>query len=135
VEERASIAAEKGVEAIAITDHDAINEDLERRSAVKEGVEVITGVEVRANLFRTKNEILGYFANPTNPKLQSILERARRFRTERNREIVESINAVTGLNLYYNDLVAQVDGNLGRPHLAEELVDRGIVDSISEAFN
>lgn len=135
VEKRAELAAERGLGAIAITDHDTITDSLTARSERIKGVEVITGVEVRADLFDTKAEILGYYVDPTNDRLQSVLERARRFRDQRNQAMVERLSAETGLDLSYERLESSVDGNLGRPHLAQRLVEGGVVDSIDEAFD
>ncbi|WP_435183461.1 PHP domain-containing protein [Halobellus sp. EA9] len=134
VDQRVTIAADRGLETIAITDHDVIDEWFETRSTTQQNVQVITGVEVRADLFDTKIEILGYFVDPNDPKLQTMLERARSFRIERNRKLVKNLSAFADLDLCYEALNAEVEGNLGRPHLAEVLIERGVVDSIGEAF-
>lgn len=132
--ERVESAADQGIEHVAITDHDIIHEGLERPVEIRAGVEVITGVEIRADLFETKVELLGYFINPSHSGLRDLLVQAREFRRERNRALVDALGTETCLELSYEFLAASVEGNLGRPHLASLLVEEGIVDSIGAAF-
>jgi len=135
VDDRVDQAAEHDLEAIAITDHDCISESLTEREETRRGIDLITGVEIRADLFETKVELLGYFVDPTNEMLTDVLSRARGFRRERNRKLVSNLADATGLNLSYAALAEEADGALGRPHLAELLVEEGLVDSIGEAFD
>lgn len=135
VEERVEQARERGLEAIAVTDHDRIAEEFEGRVERRGDVELVTGVEVRADCLDTKVEVLGYFVDPSSPELEAVLSTARRYRRERNREMVGRLAVATGLDLDYETLAASVDGGLGRPHLADRLVEAGVVDSIGEAFD
>jgi predicted metal-dependent phosphoesterase TrpH len=134
VDERIEQADERGLDAIAITDHDTISESLTERVTHRDGIELISGVEVRADIFDTKVEILGYYVNPTEETLQDTLEQARQFRRDRNETMVENLTEATGLDLSYEAIRAEADGNLGRPQMAQQLVDAGLVDSIGEAF-
>lgn len=134
VRQRARLAAEEGVETIAVTDHDSIAESLTARTQRMNGVELVTGVEVRADLFDTKIEILGYFLDPSDASLRAMLRQAREYRRDRNRELVETLAVETSLDLSYESLSDSVDGILGRPHLAEVLIEAGVVDSVAEAF-
>ncbi|MFD1588088.1 PHP domain-containing protein [Halorientalis brevis] len=134
VAERVAQAADRGLEAIAITDHDAISETLTEPVTRRDGLEVVTGVEARADVEGTKIEILGYYVSPENERLRELLARAREFRHERNEALIENLNAATGLSLDYDDLQAAARGSLGRPHVAQALVDAGLVDSIDAAF-
>lgn len=134
VSERLSRAADRGFDAIAVTDHDVIPDGMSERCTVRDGVELITGVEVRADVSDTKVEILGYYIDPTERTLRSTLERAREFRVKRNRALVEQVAAETGLDITYESLAASVEGGLGRPHVADRLVEEGVVDSVGAAF-
>lgn len=134
VSERIDQAAARDLDTIAVTDHDIIPDAVTDRSTVQEGVELVAGVEVRADLFDSKIEILGYYVDPSHEDLQELLATARGFRETRNRKLVENIVVETGLDLTYESLAESVDGNLGRPQIADVLVKRGVVDSIGEAF-
>jgi len=135
VEERVAQAKERGLEAISITDHDCIPPLLSSRRAFYDGVEVVTGVEIRADIFDTKIEVLGYYVDPNNEHLESILKEVRGYREKRNREMVSKLADVTGLDITYGSLEGSVDGSLGRPHLADILIEEGFADSVSEAFD
>lgn len=135
VEERIQQAHEKNIEVIAITDHGCISSELNAGSEKRGDVEVITGVEIRADLLDTKIEILGYFIDPENEELSYVLETARDFRETRNRELISNLNDATGLSLSYRKLKEEVGGELGRPHLADRLVSEGLADSIGHAFD
>jgi len=133
-EDRLAQARERGLEAIAITDHDRVIDSLGAGSRTEDDLEIITGVEIRADLFETKVELLGYFVDPADRTLAGVLERARQYRTERNRELVAQLNEATDIKLDYEALQSSVRGGLGRPHLAGKLLEAGYVDSIGEAF-
>lgn len=96
---------------------------------------MITGTEVRADVCETKVELLGYYIDPKDETLRSVLQQAREYRRERNRKIISKLNSVSDLNREYDCIRERADGILGRPHIADVLVDEGLVDSISEAFN
>jgi len=135
VEQRVEQAKERNLEAISITDHDCIPPSLSSRRGSYDGVEVVTGVEIRAGIFDTKIEILGYYVDPNGEKLNSLLEKVQGYREQRNRELVSKLADVTHLDVTYESLVESVDGELGRPHMADLLIEEGFVDTVSEAFD
>lgn len=134
VGDRIQQAQNIGLEAIAITDHDTISGELNCRVSSQNEIELITGVEVRADVGNTKVELLGYYINPTNTDLIHLLEKVRSYRRDRNREIITQLREATNLNRSYDDIRTEVNGILGRPHIADILIEEGIVDSISTAF-
>lgn len=134
VAERIERAADLGLSAIAVTDHDGIDPGLEGRRRLVGDLEVITGVEVRAGCRETKVELLGYYVDPDDDALQDLLAEVRGYRERRNRELVDRVAAATEVETSYDALAAGVDGGLGRPHVAELLVEEGVVDSIGAAF-
>jgi predicted metal-dependent phosphoesterase TrpH len=132
--ERIDQAKARGLDAIAITDHDRILAELGPGSTREQGLDVITGVEIRADVFDTKVEILGYYVDPENPALEAVLEQAREYRRERNQQLVAAVTDATQLELDYETLREEVNGGLGRPHIASLLVEAGLVSSVGEAF-
>ena len=123
-----------GLSCIAITDHDVISEALSGRDDVLGGVETITGVEIKATFGNVAGEILGYFVDPAAPRLRGLLEGLKRSRIERMQQMVELCSAHTGAKIAFDDVRAIAAGNLGRPHLARILIERGVVRSFDEAF-
>ncbi len=135
VADRVDQAQERGLSAIAVTDHDTISTDLDGRFSVHSDIELVTGVEVRAGVKDTKVELLGYYVDPTDERLNAVLEQVREYRRDRNRRLVECLRDLAGLKRSYEDVRATADGILGRPHIAGVLVDEGVVDSVGEAFD
>ena len=135
VAERGQQARERGLGAIAITDHDSVSTDIEDRRTVDGGVELIAGVEVRADVQDTKVELLGYFVDPDDERLADVLAEVREYRRDRNRQIIQRLQETTSLDRPYEDVRAEADGILGRPHIANVLIEEGIVDSIGDAFD
>jgi len=74
VAERVDQARERGLDAVAVTDHDCVSDELEGRSRTFGGVELITGVEIKAEARGTKVEILGYYIDPEDDELNELLE-------------------------------------------------------------
>jgi predicted metal-dependent phosphoesterase TrpH len=135
VDDRIEQAHRQDLDAIAITDHDCISEDLSEPTQRYDGLEVITGVEIKADIFETKVEILGYYVDANSDKLTELLEEVRGYREERNKRMTQNFIDETGIDTSYEDLKSSIDGQLGRPHFARLLVKEGVVDSVSEAFD
>lgn len=133
-------AKQKGLSAIAITDHDSISGIKEAIDAGKAiGVEIIPGVEL-STLWQGKEiHVLGYFLNPDAPRIEETLEKQRNVRKLRNQMMIEKLNEL-GIEITLKEVEARKkdqrkDANVGRPHIAEVLVEKGIVKTINEAFD
>jgi predicted metal-dependent phosphoesterase TrpH len=135
VEDRIKQAQELGLRSIAITDHDTIADEIDQRVTDHGRLELISGVEVRADVSETKVELLGYYVDPTYPALTNLLEEVRSYRRNRNSRIISRLRDVSSFDRAYEDIRADVDGIVGRPHIAEMLIKDGIVDSIGAAFD
>jgi len=129
-------ARSKGLQAVAITDHDTIEgleEALEEGNRL--GFEVIPGIEVSAAFSPGSMHLLGYFLDIHHPVLVERLRFLQRARAERNPMIVARLNAL-GLKVSYEEVVrASGGGQVGRPHFAQVLVEKKYVESFQEAFN
>lgn len=134
VSDRLEQAVQNGLQAIAITDHDTLSADLSGRVA-NEAVELISGVEVRADVNGTKVELLGYYVDPDDRQLGETLERVREYRHERNQRIFDQLRELTPFDRSYASARTETDDVLGRPHIAGMLVEDGIADSIGDAFD
>ena len=135
IEERAEQAREEGLDAIAITDHDTISNELEPGSQVIEGVEVITGAEIKCEVDGVGIEILGYFLDPEDESMEELFDEMERNRRERMEEMVQNVNEGEGLDLTVEDVEEYAEGTLGRPHLGMALEDIGRASSVNEAFD
>lgn len=135
VAERSQQARECGLDAIAITDHDSVSAEISNRQTVNNGIKLIAGVEVRADVQGTKIELLGYYIDPDDERLDSMLTEIRDYRRDRNQRILSRLRETTSFDRPYEDIREEVDGILGRPHIARILVEEGIVNSIDSAFD
>ena len=129
-------AKSKGLQAIAITDHDTI-EGLEEGVSEGEriGFEVIPGVEISAKHSPGSMHLLGYFFDFHHPFLKERLQYLQKGRAERNPRIVEKLNHL-GIRITYEEVrKASGGGQVGRPHFAQVLVEKGYVRSFQEAFD
>ena len=128
-------ARTKRLQAIAITDHDTIEGVEEALSEGKRiGLEVIPGIEISAEYLHGTMHLLGYFLDIHHPILIEKLDFLQRARAERNPRIVEKLNAL-GIQITYDEVVrVSGGGQVGRPHFAQVLLEKGYVRSIQEAF-
>lgn len=129
-------ARELGLTAIAVTDHDTVsgvNEALAHGAAL--GVEVVPGVEVSSDYRDNNIHVLGYFVDPTSPALRAVADWVRVERAERNEKVVAML-AADGFAISMEELEAAYPGALlGRPHIAEFLMRRGYVESVTDGFD
>jgi 3',5'-nucleoside bisphosphate phosphatase len=128
-------AKAKGLQAIAITDHDTI-EGLEEGLLEGERIdfEVIPGIEISAEHSPGSMHLLGFFLDIHHPTLNERLGYLQKARAERNSKIVERLNRL-GIELTYEDVLkASGGGQVGRPHFAQVLLEKNYVGSFQEAF-
>ena len=128
------LAAEAGLSAVAVTDHDSVDGLPEAMAAGREfGVTVVGGVELSVADGERALHILGLFL-PENPAgLGAVLAGLREKRHDRNRLILDKL-AEAGIHLDYGKVLALAGGAVGRPHIAAALVNMGVVKNMREAF-
>ena len=122
-------AKRTGLEVIAITDHDSvsgIDEAIKRGKEV--GVRVIPGIEI-SSFSNCEIHILGYNFDYKNPAFLQDLAGIQGMRKERNKAILARLNEL-GLPLSFTP---DMDG-VGRLNMAKEMVERGYVKDVNEAF-
>ncbi|MEW6243380.1 MAG: PHP domain-containing protein [Bacillota bacterium] len=129
-------AASRGLQAIAIADHDTIAGIEEAMAeSLRRNVLVIPAVEISTTMEDEDVHILGYYV-PTGPSpLEQFLQRMRAERQVRMRRMIERLRSL-GIFVSEHALIRHLaDGSLGRPHLARVLVAHGVVASEKEAFD
>lgn len=134
-EEVIRLAAEAGLQAVAITDHDNINGILAAMEAGKTyGVEVIPGIELSADYHGIELHILGYLIDPKAECLSDLLDIALANREVRNCTIIKRLRE-KGFDLSMEELRARHPGTvLGRPHIGLLMMEKGYVDSVKQSF-
>lgn len=138
--ELVAIAADLGLRAIALADHDNLDGiDPARAAAEGTGVEVLAGVELSVVWGELRDlHLLGYAFDHDNPRLRAAMTEFRDFRAGRNRQILERVNARLEEEgrapLDFTAVLALAGGTLGRPHIGRALLAAGCVRSMEEAF-
>jgi len=129
------MAKTKGLAAIALADHDSLGGFPELSDAARRSdLEVLTAVELSCEHIGRDLHVLGYGVDPEHDGLQGMLRTFRETRERRGKEIVEKLSAV-GVELDMSKVLARSGKRaLGRPHIAEALVEGGHVKDFREAF-
>lgn len=125
-----------GVRTLALTDHDRSTGWVEAGdAAVERGMTFIPGMELSAKHEWRSVHVLGYLFDPANEALKAETDRIRGDRIGRAERIVRNIGKDYDLN--WEDVLAQttLDATVGRPHIADALVARGIVRDRTAAFD
>lgn len=125
----------RGLATIAITDHDTLT-GVEEGMAAGEacGLRVIPGIEISAVYEPGTLHMLGYFRGYP-ACLEKDLGQVQQGRSDRFPKIIERLNAL-GLMITLEDVIANAGGSqIGRPHIAKALIQKGYVKDFEEAFN
>lgn len=123
-----------GLSAIAITDHDTIGPELPSPVFRCNGIEVICGVEVKADVGGERGEIMGYFLTPGHPALGELFRWMAEARGRRMEAMIERCQQLLGEEITSAEVLSGAAGSVGRPHLAAVLVRRGLARDFEDAF-
>jgi predicted metal-dependent phosphoesterase TrpH len=131
-------AKERGLGAIAITDHDTCSAFAEARAAAAEfenAPEIIAGVEMTCDFHDGVLHLLGYFFDPSEPALLKALTELRARRRERFAAMIARLPAA-GIRVPEGDIteLTSREHSLGRPDLAALLMKHGHAATPNEAF-
>ena len=130
------LAHAHGVRVMALTDHDSTDglEEAERVGA-ELNVRVVPGIELSTDVPGASIHVLGLFVDYHQPHFQEMVYKFRDARISRAAEMAKALA----------DLGAPVDvarimeiageGSVGRPHVAQALLEAGHVATIQEAFD
>jgi len=136
---------------MSITDHDSIDcQQVAIDLAEKAGIRYVSGVELNVTFSHPRYregksvslDFLGYQFDAKNKALADKLQQMAEYREERAAKILRNLNAEfekEGISKLtkrdFEQIQASVDGTLGRPHIADYLVRKGIVRNRQEAFD
>lgn len=128
-------AAEAGLDLIALTDHDTTaGWDEASAAAMQHGIGLVRGIEISCQHRGISIHLLGYLQDPAAPGLVGELDRSRQSRETRAQRIVDLLSV--DVPLHWDDVLEQITpgATIGRPHIADALVAKGIVLSRELAF-
>lgn len=128
-------AVEAGVDVLALTDHDSTAGWEEASQAARTlGVTFVPGLEISCSRDGVSIHLLSYLHDPDEPNLAATLKAARDSREQRAERMVELL--AQDVDITWESVLEQVEpgATIGRPHIADALVARGVVADRAEAF-
>ncbi len=130
-------AAGLGLSVIAIADHDSVDGIAPALAAAKSfpGLTVIPCLEVSTDVPRGEVHILGYFIDYTSAELNAALAHFRDSREGRAKGMIDKL-AGMGINIEWRRVKEIAgEGSVGRPHIAQAMLEKGYITSFKEAFD
>ncbi|HEU4512300.1 MAG TPA: PHP domain-containing protein [Nocardioidaceae bacterium] len=129
-------AREAGIDVLGLTDHDTTEGWAEAaEGAVEEGVTLVRGLEISCKLEGHGVHLTAYLPDPT---YEPLVEELRRVLDGRNARLPATLERLRelGIDIEEED-VRRLAGDaaaMGRPHIADALVKKGVVSHRGEAF-
>lgn len=130
-------AAGLGLSVIAIADHDSVDGIAPALAAAKSfpGLTVIPCVEVSTDVPRGEVHVLGYFIDYTSAELNAALAHFRDSREGRAKGMIDKLSGM-GINIeWWRVKEIAGEGSVGRPHIAQAMLEKGYITSFKEAFD
>ena len=127
-------AVERGLSALAVTDHDTVEGLGRSRLAAGRQLELVPGIELSSAMDGLDLHILGYYLDPEHAPLRARLERFQDERRERAVRMMQRLEALGAPIDPESVFELAGPGVVGRPHVAGALLRAGHVASMDEAF-
>ncbi|MCD6115600.1 PHP domain-containing protein [bacterium] len=134
-EEVVTAAKKAGLKAVGIVDHDTVNGLGEaEKEGEKQDLIIVAGTELSSQYKGMDIHILGYCFDRDNEEMKEYLEKFQHERFIRAEKIVSNLSKI-GVKISIDDVINKAKGkNIGRPHIADVLLENGYVENFQEAF-
>ena len=136
IAENVALALERGLDGIGITDHDT-TEGFVAADAAAAGTDlrIVHGIEFSAEYDGASLHVLAYGVDPANQALRDELQRLSDTRFRRGEMMIEKLRAL-GYDITFEQVRAIAgDDLIARPHVAQAMVESGIVATEKQAFD
>ncbi|MGD0765520.1 MAG: PHP domain-containing protein [Dehalococcoidia bacterium] len=131
------LAVQRGLDILAVTDHDSTEGIVEALAAAAKhpGFTLVPGIEMSTDIPGDEIHVLGFFLDYKDVEFQRTLTMLRGARRDRGRSMVEKLHAM-GIDIPWQRVEELADGGaVGRPHVAQALIEKGYVSTFQEAFD
>ena len=133
-QELLSRAAANGVTCLSVTDHDTVDAYAKLDDSSCPGVTVVPGIELSTNWAGRNIHVVGLNIDPNNNDLANGIRQQKLARLQRAEKIAARLEK-KGMDNPLEEVTKLANGaNIGRPHFARYLVDKGIVTDFRQAF-
>lgn len=136
-EELIALARERGLAVLALTDHDT-TAGIERALAAAThagDIELIPGVELSTDVPGHEIHVLGYFVDWHDPQFLAMIDKFRDGRIGRAEKMVAKLAELGAPVSFARVKEIAGDGAIGRPHVAQALLETGHVQTTRQAFD
>ncbi|MBJ7536755.1 PHP domain-containing protein [Marinomonas transparens] len=134
--ELVDLAVEQGVSLFALTDHDTLDGIPEaRQRAEGHNLSYLNGVELSTQWQGIPLHMVALGFEDNNPELLSVVASNQATRLERGRRIADLLVKQGLPDLFDEALALAGDSQLGRPHFANLLIEKGLVKDANKAFD
>ena len=133
------LAIERGITHLAITDHDTIQAHLQltenNNIYATEKIKIIKGIELSSQWNNMGLHIVGLNIDIHSTAITAAVKHQTQLRIERVKTIAKKLLQRGFPDITQGAMILAGDGQVGRPHIAQHMVDEGLVSSVGQAFN
>lgn len=128
-------AIERGVQTLAITDHDTTaGYRAVKGYAEQQGLNLVPGIELSCQWRGITIHVVGLNIDPEHPVMKAAEAQQGQVRYERAKTIADRLAKKLNTDIDFAAIEALAGGEIGRPHFAQYLVERGLVADRAQAF-
>ena len=133
------LAIERGITHLAITDHDTVQAHLQltenNNIYATEKINIIKGIELSSQWNNMGVHIVGLNIDIHSTAITAAVKHQTQLRIERVKTIAKKLLQRGFPDITQGAMILAGDGQVGRPHIAQHMVDEGLVSSVGQAFN
>jgi predicted metal-dependent phosphoesterase TrpH len=126
-------AVDAGLHVLALTDHDTTDGWARAAAALPDGLSLVRGAEISCSSNGISLHLLAYLFDPESAPLASTMRALRESRVNRAQQMVRMLVA-DGVPVTWEQVLELAHGTVGRPHIAQALVQSGQLASVADAF-
>lgn len=134
-----ALAIERGITHLAITVHDTVQAHLQltenNNSYATEKINIIKGIELSSQWNNMGVHIVGLNIDIHSTAITAAVKHQTQLRIERVKTIAKKLLQRGFPDITQGAMILAGDGQVGRPHIAQHMVDEGLVSSVGQAFN
>lgn len=131
--ELVAAARAAGLDVLAVTDHDTTGGWAEAAAALPAGLSLVRGAEISCVRDGISLHLLAYLFDPAEPRFAAERAALRDSRLGRAERMVQLLQA-DGYAVTWEQVRGRTSGSVGRPHIAESLLEAGYLSSLQQAF-
>ena len=133
------LAIERGITHLAITDHDTVQAHLQltenNNIYATEKIKIIKGIELSSQWNNMGVHVVGLNIDIHSTAITAAVKHQTQLRIERVKTIAKKLLQRGFPDITQGAMILAGDGQVGRPHIAQHMVDEGLVSSVGQAFN